>query len=95
MPAKCARFGSRLIAMPWNRHAVPHANAERRDLVLAPLMPHPDADAAVAALALHVEARQGPDDPGLEVVHISSQVAAARGEIEHHVADALAGARDR
>src|SRR6185436_386891 len=51
------------------RHPAPHPHADGGDLVLAAVMRDPDADAALAPLALDIEARQSADDPFLQVAH--------------------------
>src|ERR1700736_819344 len=72
-------------------HPAAHAYADRGDLVLASTGPgDPDADPAVAAFALHIEARKGADHPLLEPVDMASDVAPAPVKIEHDIANALA-----
>src|ERR1700732_2755206 len=59
-------------------HPMPHADAERGDLVLAPTAPgDPDADATSAPLALQIESGERADHPVLEPVDIGPQIAAA------------------
>src|SRR5690606_4741918 len=77
-----------------------HLDPDGGDLVLAgpaaagvvqarPL--DPDADAAVADLALDVEAGEGPDDPGLQPADEGAHVPAAPVQVQHHIGDPLAG----
>src|SRR6201987_3830404 len=71
---------------------MPHAHADRGDLFLLPAVPHhPDADAALAALAADVEAHERADDPLFEPVDVAAHVAIAAGKIEHDIGDALPG----
>jgi len=53
---------------------------------------NPDADAALAALAVHREGGQGADDPFLQVGHKAAHVRAAALEVQHDVDHPLAGA---
>src|SRR5260221_3864153 len=79
------------------RHPAAHADTEGGDLVLAPAPEKvraavdPDADAAVAPLAAHGEARQSRDDPRLELADEGADVLLAAREVEHHIGHALAG----
>src|SRR5207237_4200634 len=73
-----------------------HPDADRRDLVLAPVLwavtaGDPDADPAVAPLAPDIEARQGTDHPFLEPPDMAAHVAVAPAQIEHHIGDPLPG----
>ena len=78
------------------RHPLLHADAERGDLVLVAFAfvraLHPDTDAILAPLAAHVESGQGADDPSFQSGDEAAQVRPAPPEINHHIADALAGA---
>src|SRR6476646_6238915 len=79
------------------RHPALHADADRGDLVLEAALalvwpPHPYADTVVAALAMHCEGREGADDPLLERGDEAAHILGAAREVEHHIADALAGA---
>ena len=60
-------------------HPAPHADADRGDLGLAGAVANPDADAALAALALYAELRQGADPPILEVIDKAVHVEPAAG----------------
>ena len=72
---------------------MPHAHPDGGDLVLAPVrLRHPDADPARAPLASDTQAGEGADHPFLEGLDVAAQVAAAAGEIEHDIGDALARA---
>ena len=77
------------------RHPVPHADADRGDLVLGAFAlvgpSHPNADAVVAAFAGDVEGGKRADDPFLDGGDEAAHIGRAPLEIEHHVADALAG----
>ena len=78
------------------RHPVPDANADGGNLVLAAFAlvgpPHPYADPVVAAFAAHRQARERADDPVLDGGDEAAHVRRAPPEVEHDVADALAGA---
>ncbi len=82
-------------------HPAAHAHADGRDLVLGhpagkaarlvrPL--DPDADAALAALALDVEILQRGDDPALQAGDEAAHVLAAAVEVEHDIGDPLSRA---
>src|SRR5277367_6812298 len=82
------------------RYPVPHPNADGGDLVLELVAPiactfvrprHPDADPVVAALAAHVEGRERANEPFLDRGDEAAQVGRPALEIEHDIADALAG----
>src|SRR5690242_21704219 len=51
----------------------------------------PNADAAVSPFAAHLEARERPDDPPLELVHIAAHILSAPAQVQHNIGDALAG----
>ena len=76
-----------------------HPDADGGDLVLAAGAlvgaAHPHADPVLPALAGDVEGGERADQPFLEVGHEAAHVAAAPPEVEHHIGDALARARDR
>src|SRR5690606_23519220 len=94
MPSKWLRSGSTLIAIPWKL-------IQRRSLTpMAAILSSRGAPSAAAGpaahtprpdLALHVELREGGDDPVLELAHIGADVAAAAVEVEHDIGHALAG----
>src|SRR6202007_3403241 len=70
----------------------PHAHADRGNLFLVPRGPHhPYADAPVAPLAAHREAREWPDDPSLELVRVAAHILPAAAQIQHDIDDPLAG----
>ena len=77
------------------RHPALDADADGGDLVLGVFAflgaPHPHADAIVAALAAHAERGQRADDPFLDRGDEAAHVRRAALEIEHDIADALAG----
>src|SRR5690606_16871104 len=73
------------------------ADADGGDLVLAQCAAgagavDPDADAALAPLALHAEFGERLDQPFLEAANEAAHVATAPGEVEHHIGHALPGA---
>src|ERR1700739_630932 len=74
-------------------HPAPYPHPDRRELGLAGPGPvcDPDADAAFAALALNAKLRQGEDAPFFELVDVAAHIAAAPGQVEHHIDDPLAG----
>ena len=79
------------------RHPFAHAHADRCDLVFPGgwigrrAAAHPDADPAVAPFANDVELGQCGDQPVLQVRDKAPDVAAAFPQIQHDVADPLAG----
>ena len=77
------------------RHPALDADADGGDLVLVSLAlvrpPHPHADAVVAPLAAHVESGERADDPFLDGGDEAAHVRRAALEIEHDIADPLAG----
>ena len=92
MPVKWVRSGLHIQRHAVEGHPAAHAHADGSDLVFPAAIAHdPDADAALAPFALDVELRQRADQPFLEVVHIFAHVGLAALEVEHHIADALAG----
>src|SRR6185437_5372589 len=73
-------------------HPMAHAHADGSDLALAAVrLGDPDADPAGPALALDVEERERADEPLLEPLDIAPEVGAVTLQVEHDVADALAG----
>src|SRR6516164_720694 len=73
-------------------HPAPHPHADCGDLLLASAGPHdPDADPAVAPLALYAETRERADDPLFEPMDMTAYIRSASGEIEHDIGDALPG----
>src|SRR6516164_10240615 len=73
-------------------HPAPHPHADRGDLVLRCTAPHhPNADPALAPLALDAEMRKAADHPFLEPMDMASYIGSAPGEIEHDIGDALPG----
>ncbi len=83
-------------ADPVKADPLAQLDADRGDLVLArpagALALDPDADPAVTHFAGHVEGGQGLDDPGLQRRHERAHVAAALGQVQHHIDHPLAGA---
>ncbi len=73
-----------------------HADADRGDLVFGAFAfvgtPHPNPDAVFAALAMDIECGERVDDPFLDGGDETAHIRRAPLQIEHHVADALAGA---
>src|SRR5262249_15228234 len=51
---------------------------------------HPNADAAIAPLAAHVETGEGADDPFLEIMDEAAQIGPAPLQVEHDVSHPLA-----
>jgi len=97
MPPKWARSGSTFRLMPVIADPLLQADADGGDLVFAELAAgfcpvDPDADAVLAAFALHVEGAEGLDDPVFEGADELLHISAASGEVQHHVGHALAGA---
>ena len=91
------RFNVQRDAVPT--HPSGDADADGADLGLhaGRRIGHPDADAAVPALALDVEAVEGADQPFLQPVNVASDVlggdaAMGTGQVEHDVGCALARA---
>ena len=82
------------------RHPVPHAHADGGDFILENIAhsltliraPHPDADAVVAPFAADIEGGQRIDDPLLDGGDEAADVRRAALEVEHDIADPLAGA---
>ena len=82
------------VGIDVERHAVighpaPHPHADRGDLGLAGAMLDPDADPALAPLAVDFEACERANHPFFEVVDVAVHVLTAAGEIEHDIGDAL------
>src|SRR5690606_35436550 len=77
-------------------HPFADAHTDGGDLVLAaqPLVgaTDPDADPAFAATGSDSMGGEGLDDPLLEALHETADVAAALGQVEHAIGNALAGA---
>src|SRR5579862_9085155 len=77
------------------RHPALDADADRRDLVLVSVAlvrpPHPYPDAVVASLAAHIEGGERADDPFFYGGDEAAHVRRAALEIEHDIADSLAG----
>src|SRR5260370_10240479 len=74
-------------------HPLPYPHPDRGDLCLASVRSrNPDPGTAVATLALHIEAPEGPDYPFFELVNIAAHILSAPAQIEHDVADALSRA---
>src|SRR6185436_12018381 len=85
--------GIDIQADPVKCHPSPQPHADGGDLALvSAARRHPNADAAAATLAHHVEACQGADKPLLEVADIGTRIGLSLLEIEHDVAHALAWA---
>ena len=99
MPEKCERSGSTLSAMPCSvtqrGTRMPMAAILSSQPVALVGPAHPDADAVLAPLAAHVEGGERADQPFLQRRHIAPHVRPAALEVEHHIGDALARARDR
>src|SRR5450631_2871802 len=78
------------------RHPALDADPDGGDLVLVSIAlvrpPHPHADAVVAPLAVYIESGKRADDPFLDGGDESAHVRRTALEIEHDIADALAGA---
>src|SRR6185437_1722403 len=73
-------------------HPVAHAHADGGDLALATArLGDPDADSPGPALAVEVEERERADEPLLEPLDVAPEVGAAALQVQHDVADALAG----
>ncbi len=96
MPEKCDKLRLDVERKSVQRHPALDADADGRDLVLESVAlvrpPHPHADAVVAPLAAHVEGGQRADDPFLDGGDEAAHVRRAALEIEHDIADPLAGA---
>jgi biotin carboxyl carrier protein len=97
--ARCREVGQVRLdvqADAVERHPAAQLHPDGGDLVLArpadSLALDPDADAAVADLALDVEGGQGADDPGLQRRDEGAHVAPRAGQVEHHIGHPLAGA---
>src|SRR5262245_32492616 len=88
------RFDVESDAVEADPFAQPHADGG--DLVFArparAFALHPNAHAAVAHFALHVEARQRADEPAFEISDELGHVALTLAQIDHHVGHALARA---
>src|SRR5580704_9662671 len=77
------------------RHPALDADADGRDLVLASVTlvrpPYPHPDAVVTPFAAHVESGERADEPFLDGGDEAAHVRRAALEIEHDIADPLAG----
>src|SRR5579871_6055958 len=78
------------------RHPARYANPDRGDLVFKAVTlvrpPHPDADPVVAPFTTNVEGGESSDDQLFNGGDEAAYVRRAAPQIEHQVADALAGA---
>src|SRR5205823_10201465 len=73
------------------RHPALHAHAERTDLRFPGTVADPDSNASLGAVRGDPELGERVDHPAFERMDETAYVSAAPVEVEHHVADALAG----
>ena len=99
MPPKCARFGSTFSATPCQLTQRVTRTPIAPILALPPdgRVGNPDADPALAPLALDVEAVQRADQPFLQPIDVAAYVlrrhtSVPAHQVEHDIAGALAGA---
>ncbi len=92
MPPKCDKSGATLIENPCSVTQRLMRMPSAAIFASAGAFADPDADAAVGAMRLHAKLAQGGDDPAFERVDQPAHVAAPAIEVQHEVADALAGA---
>ena len=92
MPEKCDRSGATLIEKPCSVTQRFTRIADRADLGFVGAAAGPDADPPGLAPRLDAEVGERGDHPAFEAMDEAANVAPALLEVEHEVADPLAGA---
>ena len=86
-----AEIGIHIQADAVIAHPAAHPNADGRDLVFAPLAPHPNPNPVLAPLARHIECGKRCNQPFLKPRHKGPHILSPLFEIKHDISHPLAG----